>query len=168
MAVLVAQTRVEAGCPLDARGRVRRPARRARHARRLPALLRLMTCDAPTASCTTQAVAVAARAYAPYSRFLVGAAVRTRDGRDFLGVNVENAAYPLGICAEKSALAAAVNGGASRGSRGDRRSPPRRAAAAGSGSSSWGIGAPSYMRVRRRRGGRWRRRPSSCQTRSRL
>jgi len=57
------------------------------------------------------AVEVAARAYAPYSKFLVGAAVRTRDGRTFLGVNVENAAYPLGICAEKSALAGAVTAG---------------------------------------------------------
>lgn len=58
-----------------------------------------------------QAVAVAARAYAPYSRFLVGAAVRERDGRIFLGVNVENAAYPLGVCAEKSALTAAATAG---------------------------------------------------------
>ena len=58
-----------------------------------------------------QAVAVAAQAYAPYSRFFVGAAVRARDGRVFLGVNVENAAYPLGVCAEKSALAAAATAG---------------------------------------------------------
>jgi cytidine deaminase len=58
-----------------------------------------------------RAVAVAARAYAPYSSFLVGAAARTRDGRVFEGVNVENAAYPLGVCAEKSALAAAVTAG---------------------------------------------------------
>ena len=57
------------------------------------------------------AVDIASRAYAPYSSFLVGAAVRTRDGRTFLGVNVENAAYPLGICAEKSALSAAVTAG---------------------------------------------------------
>jgi cytidine deaminase len=54
---------------------------------------------------------VAANAYAPYSRYLVGAVVRTRDGREFEGVNVENAAYPLGICAEKSAIAAAVTAG---------------------------------------------------------
>ena len=54
---------------------------------------------------------VAARAYAPYSRYLVGAVVRTRDGREFEGVNVENAAYPLGICAERSALAAAATAG---------------------------------------------------------
>jgi cytidine deaminase len=55
-----------------------------------------------------QAAEIAAHAYAPYSQFHVGAAVRARDGRVFQGVNVENAAYPLGICAEKSALAAAV------------------------------------------------------------
>jgi cytidine deaminase len=59
--------------------------------------------------------AVAARAYAPYSNFLVGAAVRTRDGRVFEGVNVENAAYPLGICAEKTALAKAVSEGVKPG-----------------------------------------------------
>jgi cytidine deaminase len=54
---------------------------------------------------------VAARAYAPYSSFLVGAAVRARDGRVFVGTNVENAAYPLGICAEKAAIACAVADG---------------------------------------------------------
>ena len=58
-----------------------------------------------------KAVAIAERAYAPYSSFHVGAAVRSRDGRVFEGVNVENAAYPLGICAEKSAIAAAVAAG---------------------------------------------------------
>ena len=50
-----------------------------------------------------RATAVAARAYAPYSNYLVGAAVRARDGRIYEGVNVENAAYPLGICAELEA-----------------------------------------------------------------
>ena len=58
-----------------------------------------------------QAVAISERAYAPYSNYLVGAAVRTRDGKVFEGVNVENAAYPLGVCAEKSALAKAVSEG---------------------------------------------------------
>jgi cytidine deaminase len=53
----------------------------------------------------------AVRAYAPYSDYLVGAVVRARDGREFTGVNVENAAYPLGICAEKSAIVAAVAAG---------------------------------------------------------
>ena len=58
-----------------------------------------------------RAVAIAERAYAPYSRFFVGAAVQARDGTVFEGVNVENAAYPLGICAEKSAISAAVTAG---------------------------------------------------------
>ena len=58
-----------------------------------------------------RAVVAAARAYAPYSNYLVGAAVRARDGRVFEGVNVENAAYPLGICAEKVAIANAVVAG---------------------------------------------------------
>lgn len=53
----------------------------------------------------------AARAYAPYSKYRVGAAVRAHDGRVFEGVNVENAAYPLGICAERTALATAVVAG---------------------------------------------------------
>jgi cytidine deaminase len=58
-----------------------------------------------------QADAVAAMAYAPYSKFHVGAAIRTRDGRIFVGVNVENAAYPLGVCAEKNAFGAAASAG---------------------------------------------------------
>jgi cytidine deaminase len=59
----------------------------------------------------TRALAIAERAYAPYSNFLVGAAVRARDGRVFEGVNVENAAYPLGICAERTVIASAVVAG---------------------------------------------------------
>jgi cytidine deaminase len=55
-----------------------------------------------------RAEAVAARAYAPYSEYAVGAVVLARDGRLFDGVNVENAAYPLGICAERAAIARAV------------------------------------------------------------
>jgi cytidine deaminase len=62
-----------------------------------------------------EAVAIAERAYAPYSEFHVGAAVLARDGRVFLGVNVENAAYPLGVCAEKTALARAVTDGSRPG-----------------------------------------------------
>jgi cytidine deaminase len=51
------------------------------------------------------------RAYAPYSNFLVGAAVRTRDGRHFGGCNVENAAYGLCHCAERTALGTAMAAG---------------------------------------------------------
>ena len=58
-----------------------------------------------------EADAVAAHAYAPYSEYQVGAAVLTRDGRVFAGANVENAAYPLGICAERSAIAKAASEG---------------------------------------------------------
>ena len=58
-----------------------------------------------------RALAASLSAYAPYSQYLVGAAVRTRDGKVFEGANVENAAYPLGVCAEKSALAKAVSEG---------------------------------------------------------
>jgi len=55
-----------------------------------------------------RADAVAERAYAPYSKFLVGCAVLTRDGRVIEGVNVENAAYPLGVCAERAAFSRAI------------------------------------------------------------
>jgi homotetrameric cytidine deaminase len=51
------------------------------------------------------------RAYAPYSDFRVGAAIRTTDGRRFAGANVENAAYPQSQCAEASAIGAMIAGG---------------------------------------------------------
>ena len=62
-----------------------------------------------------RAVSIAVKAYAPYSNFFVGAAVLARDGRVFEGVNVENAAYPLGICAERTAISRAVTDGCKPG-----------------------------------------------------
>jgi cytidine deaminase len=50
-------------------------------------------------------------AYAPYSKYLVGAALLLKDGRVFTGCNVENAAYPLGVCAERTAIAKAASEG---------------------------------------------------------
>ncbi|WP_252345068.1 cytidine deaminase [Staphylococcus succinus] len=52
-----------------------------------------------------------ANAYAPYSNFKVGAYLRTKDGKSFHGANVENAAYPMAICAERSSLVSAISEG---------------------------------------------------------
>ncbi len=54
------------------------------------------------------------RAYAPYSGFRVGAAVRAVSGNIYQGVNVENVAYPEGTCAEAGAIAAMIAGGDTR------------------------------------------------------
>ena len=51
------------------------------------------------------------RAYAPYSKYPVGAALRTKSGKVFTGVNVENAAYPTTMCAERTAVFTAVTSG---------------------------------------------------------
>lgn len=51
------------------------------------------------------------RAYAPYSQYPVGAVLRTRSGRIFSGCNVENAAYPTSMCAERVAIFKAVSEG---------------------------------------------------------
>ncbi len=64
-------------------------------------------------------------AYAPYSNFRVGAAIRAADGTIFAGCNVENVAYPQGTCAEAGAIAAMVARRPHRHRRGagDRRRP---------------------------------------------
>jgi len=62
-------------------------------------------------SLVDDATEVRENAHAPYSGFKVGAAIRTASGRIFTGVNVENAAYPEGTCAEAGAIAAMVAGG---------------------------------------------------------
>jgi cytidine deaminase len=54
------------------------------------------------------------KAYVPYSKFRVGAAILADDGRVYAGCNVENAAYPSGACAEVSAIGAMVLGGGKR------------------------------------------------------
>ncbi|GAB4547616.1 MAG: cytidine deaminase [Anaerolineales bacterium] len=51
------------------------------------------------------------RAYAPYSNYPVGAALRTKNGKIYMGVNVENAAYPQTMCAERVAVFKAVSEG---------------------------------------------------------
>ena len=57
------------------------------------------------------AKAVRENAYAPYSNFLVGAALRAPDGTVFIGCNVENASYPVSVCAEGGAVSAMIAAG---------------------------------------------------------
>ena len=65
-------------------------------------------------SLVEEAARVRENAYAPYSGFKVGAAIRAESGRVHLGVNVENAAYPEGTCAEAGAIAAMIAAGDTR------------------------------------------------------
>lgn len=70
--------------------------------------------DATVKALFDAALAARASAYAPYSRFGVGAAVRGAKGGVYAGCNVENAAYPVGTCAEAGALAAMCLAGETR------------------------------------------------------
>ena len=57
------------------------------------------------------AKAAQANAYAPYSKYNVGCALLAADGRVFVSANCENASYPLGLCAERGAVSAAITAG---------------------------------------------------------
>ena len=70
--------------------------------------------EAPAAEMLELARAAMTRAYAPYSRFAVGAVVRGESGALYAGCNVENAAFPLGSCAEASAISALIMAGQRR------------------------------------------------------
>jgi cytidine deaminase len=65
----------------------------------------------PADELLTAARRVRAHAYAPYSKFKVGAAVLGRSGRIYAGCNVENASFGLSLCAERAAVASAIAGG---------------------------------------------------------
>lgn len=67
-----------------------------------------------TESLISSAKQASSRAYAPYSMFRVGAALRTATGAVFCGCNVENASYGLTICAERNAIFQMVSGGETR------------------------------------------------------
>lgn len=58
-----------------------------------------------------QAIDSREKAYVPYSKFAVGAAVRTKSGKVYTGCNIENAAYPVGLCAERVAIFKAISDG---------------------------------------------------------
>ena len=74
-----------------------------------------MALDEETQRALLRAARVARlKAYAPYSKFLVGAAVLDEQGQVHAGCNVENAAYPQGVCAEVAALSAMVLAGGRR------------------------------------------------------
>ncbi|MGH1444411.1 MAG: cytidine deaminase [Cognatishimia sp.] len=61
-----------------------------------------------------QALKVREKAYAPYSKFKVGAAIAAENGETFVGCNVENVAYPEGTCAEAGAIASMIANGQTR------------------------------------------------------
>ena len=67
--------------------------------------------DELTARLVDAAIRAQGEAYAPYSKYAVGAALLTASGEIFIGANVENAVFPLTMCAERSAIFSAVSAG---------------------------------------------------------
>ena len=67
--------------------------------------------DAAALALITEAVKAKEHSYCPYSKFRVGAALLTKSGQIFRGNNVENASYPCGVCAERTAICKAVSEG---------------------------------------------------------
>ena len=109
--------------------------------------------DASLDALFAAAKAARERAYAPYSRFLVGAAIRAPSGAIYAGCNVENAAYPQGSCAEAGAIAAMALAGERR-IVDDRRRRRRRGLV-----HALRRLPPAHPRIRRRRDAHPRRRP---------
>lgn len=64
-----------------------------------------------TSQLLSLAISASTNAYAPYSKFRVGAAILSSSGNFYSGCNVENISYPLGICAEAGAISSMINGG---------------------------------------------------------
>jgi cytidine deaminase len=79
------------------------------HSRTMKVSRKLKVVDQNEPALIEAAAKAADSAYAPYSRFTVGAAVRTKTGGIYVGCNVENISYPVGVCAERNAIAAAVS-----------------------------------------------------------
>jgi len=67
--------------------------------------------DEKRESLLKEAIAAQEKAYSPYSKFKVGAAIRTKDGKIFTGCNIENVSYSMTICAERVAVFKAVSAG---------------------------------------------------------
>ena len=110
MALLVAQSRIQSGIHTRHGGGGGRGARHRHHRAAVPHLVPHMSRPPELAErlLFQEALTVAGNAYAPYSGFAVGAVVVGPSGRSHHGVNVENASYPAGLCAERAALAAMV------------------------------------------------------------
>lgn len=78
---------------------------------RLPLSRNPIMSDVNDKTLIQQAIQASKHSYSPYSKYPVGAALRTTDGTIFTGCNVENASYPASICAERTALVKAVSEG---------------------------------------------------------